>query len=137
MQSQTPEEHRSGVASYPPDHVAVGFGPMIGYVSGNYNSKEVWFDASLIDPNRSLAVIDHSPDGFNWSYHGSGPSQLALAILLEMESRGEVDRTFVLSYYQSFKRHYLASLPPTNFAIGLADIREWARAISNEKGAES
>lgn len=30
-----------------------------------------------------LNVRNHSPDGFNWGYGGSGPSQLALAILID------------------------------------------------------
>jgi hypothetical protein len=28
-------------------------------------------------------IRNHSPDGFNWGYGGSGPSQLALAILAD------------------------------------------------------
>ena len=26
---------------------------------------------------KSLKVVDHSPDGFQWGYNGSGPAQLA------------------------------------------------------------
>ena len=32
---------------------------------------------------KSLKVVDHSPDGFQWGYLGSGPAQLAAAILNE------------------------------------------------------
>ena len=32
----------------------------------------------------SLEIADHSPDGFNWGYDGSGPAQLALGILYEV-----------------------------------------------------
>jgi len=35
-----------------------------------------------LDPRPSLQFWKHSPDGFEWSYGGSGPAQLALAILL-------------------------------------------------------
>jgi len=35
-----------------------------------------------LDPRPSLQLRKHSPDGFEWSYGGSGPAQLALAILL-------------------------------------------------------
>lgn len=35
-----------------------------------------------ISPDQSLRFRNHSPDGFEWSYGGSGPAQLALAILL-------------------------------------------------------
>ena len=33
---------------------------------------------------KSLQVVDHSPDGFQWGYTGSGPPQLAAAILNEV-----------------------------------------------------
>jgi hypothetical protein len=47
-----------------------------------------WFDAVFVDgerlsPARSQRVVNHSPDGFAWGYGGSGPAQLALALLLE------------------------------------------------------
>ena len=29
-----------------------------------------------------VEVVPHSPTGLEWGYHGSGPAQLALAILL-------------------------------------------------------
>lgn len=38
-----------------------------------------WID---IPPGASLAVRNHSPDGYEFGYGGSGPSQLALAIAL-------------------------------------------------------
>ncbi len=34
-------------------------------------------------PHRSLTVHSASPTGFEWGYRGSGPYQLALALLLE------------------------------------------------------
>ncbi len=40
-------------------------------------------DGKELSPQRSLNVVNHSPDGFSWGYGGSGPHQLALAILLE------------------------------------------------------
>lgn len=41
-------------------------------------------DQREISPDRSQKVYNHSPDVFEWGYGGSGPSQLALAILLEV-----------------------------------------------------
>ena len=32
----------------------------------------------------SLEIADHSPDGFNWGYDGSGSGQLALGILYKV-----------------------------------------------------
>jgi len=34
-----------------------------------------------LSPKASLKLYPHSPDGFNWGYGGSGPAQLALALL--------------------------------------------------------
>ena len=57
------------------------------------------------DPSRSQRVRNHSPSGFEWGYGGSGPSQLALAILLE-----EMDEEIALSLYQDFKWVVIAQL---------------------------
>jgi hypothetical protein len=57
------------------------------------------------DPARSQQLRNHSPDGFEWGYGGSGPSQLALALLLE-----ELDEESALSLYQDFKWVVIAQL---------------------------
>ena len=38
----------------------------------------------------SLEIADHSPDGFNWGYDGSGSAQLALGILYEVTRDAEL-----------------------------------------------
>ena len=44
-------------------------------------------DVEFADLRRALPLRldlqNHSPDGFEWGYGGSGPSQLALAILAD------------------------------------------------------
>jgi Family of unknown function (DUF6166) len=49
-------------------------------------------------------VINHSPTGFCWGYGGSGPSQLALALLIDC--LGDVDQA--KHYYQPFKSDVIA-----------------------------
>jgi Family of unknown function (DUF6166) len=44
-------------------------------------------------------VINHSPTGFCWGYNGSGPAQLALALLIDC--LGDVYQAKL--YYQRFK----------------------------------
>jgi hypothetical protein len=66
----------------------------------------VTFNGEVFDPARSLRSVDHSPDGFAWGYHGSGPAQLALAILLQ---EGYIRDDHPL-YYQDFKREVIAFL---------------------------
>ena len=47
----------------------------------------------------SLAICNHSPDGFQWGYRGSGPAQLALAILLDATNG---DQAIAELAYQDF-----------------------------------
>ena len=100
------------------------FGPMMGHISGRWTTKELWIDGHLIDPAESLKSVRHSPDGFNWSYYGSGPSQLSFAILQQLAGT-----EFALSHYQDFKAEFIANLPPTNFAIDIASICQWILAV--------
>ena len=51
-----------------------------------------------------LELGNHSPTGFAWGYGGSGPAQLALAIL--MDATGET--TLALRHYQNFKFSFVA-----------------------------
>lgn len=53
-----------------------------------------------LSPTPSLKIWKHSPDGFAWGYGGSGPAQLALAILLDY-FEGDVGRA--REHYQDFK----------------------------------
>lgn len=52
-----------------------------------------------LSPKASLKIYPHSPDGFNWGYGGSGPAQLALALLFNATG----DRRLALDNYQAFK----------------------------------
>ena len=46
-----------------------------------------------------LDLFNHSPTGFEWGYGGSGPAQLALAILAERLS----DDAMAVRLHQAFK----------------------------------
>jgi len=78
-------------------------------LKGIAETREVWLDGKLLDPEPSLAIRNHSPDGFNWGYCGSGPAQLALAIILKLTGKTED--------YQDFKWKTIATLPQENFEI--------------------
>ena len=52
----------------------------------------------------SLEIADHSPDGFNWGYNGSGSAQLALGILYEVSSNAKL----ALEYYPFFKSDHVS-----------------------------
>ncbi len=75
-----------------------------------FTSGQISIDGKELTPNKSLEVRDHSPDGFNWGYGGSGPAQLALAILLEY-----TDEETALANYQTFKRDVIAEIKERDF----------------------
>lgn len=54
-----------------------------------------------------LDLSNHSPTGFEWGYCGSGPAQLALAILAD-HLGNDLD---ALEFYQRFKWAVVAGLP--------------------------
>jgi len=61
-----------------------------------------------LDLEASLKIVNHSPTGFCWGYLGSGPAQLAFAILLD-HFNGDVTRAKGL--YQEFHHMVTARLP--------------------------
>lgn len=75
-------------------------------LKGN-EQREVWLDGEWLDPAPSQKVRNHSPDGFNWGYGGSGPSQLALAIVLKLTGKSDG--------YQEFKWNVVAKIPQGAF----------------------
>ena len=50
-------------------------------IFGEADSRPVWIDEVELTPEESWPYRIHSPDGFAWGSAGSGPSQLAWAIL--------------------------------------------------------
>lgn len=56
---------------------------------------------------------DHSPTGFEWGYHGSGPAQLALALVVECLG----DSYALPAIYQHVKRKLVANLPSDGWTL--------------------
>lgn len=52
----------------------------------------------------SQRIRNHSPEGFNWGYYGSGPAQLALAILLDATDSIRLAKRC----YQQFKTRFVS-----------------------------
>ena len=57
--------------------------------------------------NPRLDLYNHSPTGFEWGYCGSGPAQLALAIVADHLA----DDRQALDVYQRFKWAVIVELP--------------------------
>jgi hypothetical protein len=90
---------------------------------GEFHDDERWYqvflNGKIFDHSSSLQVCNHSPDGFSWGYYGSGPSQLALAILLEEIGDKAVD------FYMSFKDEIIAKCQHEGFTLTSAQVAEW------------
>lgn len=90
-------------------------------IRGEFASRRVWINDRELLPERSQRLRNHSPDGFNWGYGGSGPAQLALALMLEFCATPEEAQ----SRYQEFKSDVIAKLPQANFDLCVSTIQEW------------
>ena len=72
----------------------------------------------------SLEIADHSPDGFNWGYNGSGAAQLALGILYEVTG----DTALARSYYQMFKWDHVSRWGE-RWEMSEIEVRRWLRDV--------
>lgn len=89
-------------------------------VKGQWSTRTVWVEGKKLDPIHSQKIRNHSPDGFNWGYGGSGPAQLALALVLLVTADDET----ALRHYQDFKWRVIAQLPQADFEVEI-DPHEW------------
>ena len=75
--------------------------------------------------NPRLDLWNHSPTGFEWGYGGSGPAQLALAILADHLA----DDDEALSLHQDFKHAIVATLPYPGWTLTDERIQEAVRTL--------
>ena len=97
-----------------------------GLRTGARGAAQVWVlddrGGHLLDPTPSLNLRNHSPTGFEWNYKGSGPAQLALALLLDATGND----VFALDNYQHFKDDVVSQWPAEGFACSVGDVLRWA-----------
>lgn len=84
----------------------------------------VTIDGAVLVPAISQAILCHSPDGFTWGYGGSGPSQLALAILID----AGVPTSKALELHHDFKDEFVAQWPHRQPFAEEVDVLAWVRA---------
>ena len=70
---------------------------------------------------KCLDKVNHSPDGFAWGYGGSGPAQLAYAILFDVTNDADKSQRF----YQDYKFAVIAGLPRSPWHITATSVIEW------------
>lgn len=82
-------------------------------ISGNRGERNnrIWIDGKELFPGPSQKIRNHSPDGFNWGYGGSGPAQAALAICLAIFD----DKYIAEALYQEFKFRFVAAWSADQF----------------------
>jgi hypothetical protein len=83
-----------------------------------YNADPLMGPGHLLPLGPSQAVQNHSPDGFEWGYGGSGPAQLALALLLHAGQ----DPDWALRLHQAFKWRYVGAFPKESWQLLRAEI---------------
>lgn len=82
-----------------------------------------------LTPARSLTIRNHSPTGFEWGYGGSGPAQLALALLLDMFDSVEIAE----QGYQQFKGCVTCRMPPKQWELTAGELQFWMQtSVDNQ-----
>lgn len=88
-------------------------------------------NAQILRPFDSQRLLNHSPDGFNWGYGGSGPAQLALALLLDATG----DPGTALTQHQNFKRAIVADFTD-EWELAQGEIIAWLNSLPKDPGDE-
>lgn len=76
--------------------------------------------SAMSDLNPRLDLYNHSPTGFEWGYGGSGPAQLALAILADHTDDSEK----TLRYYQDFKFKVIGRLNEDKWTLTSQEVEK-------------
>ena len=79
-----------------------------------------------------LEIANHSPTGFAWGYAGSGPAQLALALIVDATGRKRIEPWL----YQRFKSEVIANLPQSSgWEMTQDEVRDWVRRNESKRDA--
>jgi hypothetical protein len=78
--------------------------------------------------NPRLDLWNHSPTGFEWGYAGSGPAQLALALLADCLG----DRRRALSLHHGFKHEVVAGLAYPGWTLTEGQIWETVTVLETD-----
>lgn len=80
-------------------------------------------DDQPLDPR--LDLYNHSPGGFEWGYGGSGPAQLALAILAHHLD----DDSLATNLHHAFKFYVIGGFKKDRWQITSAEIEKFLRDL--------
>jgi Family of unknown function (DUF6166) len=97
-----------------------------GFWGDEESCGEVWIyedDKPIGKLDARLDVLNKSPTGFAWGYGGSGPAQLAFALLAAVVG---VERASEPQMFQNFKWDVIGRLDQAQgWKITEGEIREW------------
>jgi hypothetical protein len=79
-------------------------------------------------PHR-LDLWNHSPTGLEWGYGGSGPAQLALALLADVLR----DDLQAVEYHQAFKWQKVAPIGMDSWRMTADEILKWCEEHDQER----
>ena len=77
--------------------------------------------------------VHHSPDGFEWGYGGSGPADLAMAILADAAPElfdDAEEPPIPARFYQQFKHDVVSRLPRSGWLMDQAAVLAWVQATT-------
>ena len=83
----------------------------------------VFENGRKIELEPSLSLRNHSPTGFEWGYRGSGPHQLALAILLDFTN----NEIRAMQYYNQFVDEFVVDFAQDGFVLTEAELAIWIK----------
>lgn len=81
----------------------------------------------ITDGDEDLPIYSHifsHSNTFEWGHLGSGPAQLALAILYQHTG----NKTLALTYHQQFKQQVISRLPVEGWTLTKQEVNDWIQA---------
>lgn len=96
---------------------------------GRRTGQEVEVTADGQPLNPRLDLWNHSSTGFEWGYGGSGPAQLALAMLADHCGNDEQ----ALNFYHRFKWAVIAELPRRRWTLTSEEIDQAIRTVCDQE----
>jgi hypothetical protein len=101
---------------------------------GSRERGKVWIESAEYEggwrdlPLR-LEIFNHSPSGFEWGYLGSGPAQLALAILCDYLGEPQL----ALRFYQELKEDTVARWKGDEWTLTEQELEEWFKEAARDE----
>jgi DNA-binding transcriptional regulator YiaG len=91
--------------------------------------RQVTFNNEPLDPRNDL--FNHARDGIDWGYIGSGPLQLAFAILVKLS-----DPQFAARHRTEFTKEIVAALEGRDWTLESDVVLKWIESKGYKSGAK-